>query len=224
MLLGTVTRAHGLRGEVKVRPLTESPASFARYQHLYLSTAGDGEKVPHTALQARVAVLSWAQTGPGQVGARIAGALYNDGSGGLGTPPDVPGTSSQVGDVIAQISMTGADVSYAVTRCNVAVCADATGAGITFLKERTSLGAVALGEEHVLRISWDDVAREVSFQLDDRPPVTFDPVAAGSAVAGPPGRPYSQVGTHAGAAGPGVDFSSASSGQIHAVFKDVRKL
>ena len=54
VLLGTVTRAHGLRGEVKVRLLTESPVSFARYQHLYLSTAGDGEKVPHTALQARV--------------------------------------------------------------------------------------------------------------------------------------------------------------------------
>ncbi len=177
-----------------------------------------------TTLQARVAVMSWAQGGPGQVGARIAGALYNDGSGGLGTPPDVPGASSQVGDVIAQISMTGTDVSYAVVRCNVAVCADATSADLSFLKERTSLGSVALGEEHVLRISWDDAAREVSFQLDDRPPVTFDPVAAGSPVAGPPGRPFMQVGTHAGAAGPGVDFSTASSGQIHAVLKDVRKL
>lgn len=54
VLLGTVTRAHGLQGEVKVRPLTESPASFARYRQLYLSAAGGGEKIPHTAVQARV--------------------------------------------------------------------------------------------------------------------------------------------------------------------------
>ena len=54
VLLGTVTRAHGLQGEVKVRPLTESPASFARYRQLYLSVAGNGEKIPHTAVQARV--------------------------------------------------------------------------------------------------------------------------------------------------------------------------
>ena len=54
VLLGTVTRAHVLQGEVKVRPLTESPASFARYRQLYLSVAGDGEKIPHTAVQARV--------------------------------------------------------------------------------------------------------------------------------------------------------------------------
>ena len=33
----------------------------------------------------------------GAVGARLAAALYNDGSGGLGTGADVPGPGSQVG-------------------------------------------------------------------------------------------------------------------------------
>ncbi|MDX9835753.1 MAG: ribosome maturation factor RimM [Desulfobulbus sp.] len=54
VLLGMVMRAHGLRGEVKVWPLTESPANFTRYQNLYLSSAEGGEKVACEALQARV--------------------------------------------------------------------------------------------------------------------------------------------------------------------------
>jgi hypothetical protein len=176
------------------------------------------------ALQAQVTVTSWTQAGPGQLGARIGAALYNDGSNGLGTAPDVKGASSQVGDVLAQIGMTGTDVSYAVLRCNVAVCSQASGAGHSFLKERTSLGTVAVGEPHVLRILWDAAAHVVSFQLDDKTPAFFDPVAAGSPVAGSPGVPFWQVGVSAGASGTGVEYGTGSSGRVAATFRDLRTL
>lgn len=54
ILLGTIIRAHGLRGEVKVRPFTESPENFIGYRRLSLAQAGDQNKVPKTCLQARV--------------------------------------------------------------------------------------------------------------------------------------------------------------------------
>jgi hypothetical protein len=176
------------------------------------------------ALQARVTVKEWSQGGSGQVGARPAAALYNDGSRGLDVAPDVPAPSSQVGDVVAQISMTATDVSFAVTRCNVAVCSAAAGTGLTFLKERTSMATVALGEPHVLRLAWDAATHTVTFQLDGHAPVAFDPVAAGHPVAGSPGKPFCQLATHAGAAGPGVDFGAGSRGHVVATFQQVKSL
>ncbi|MEW6264722.1 MAG: ribosome maturation factor RimM [Thermodesulfobacteriota bacterium] len=44
VLIGQITRPHGVRGEVRVRPFTESPASFARYDRLYLRVPGRAEK------------------------------------------------------------------------------------------------------------------------------------------------------------------------------------
>ena len=176
------------------------------------------------ALQARVGVESWSQAGGGQLGARLAAALYNDGSGGLGTAPDVPGPGSQVGDLIAQISRTRTDVSVAVVRCNVAVCSAATGAGLTFVKERASLGTLTSGASSVLLLAWDAASHTVMFQLDGNPPVVFNPVAAGYPVVGAPGHPFWQLGTHASAAGPGVDFAAGSSGRISALFWEVKTL
>jgi hypothetical protein len=176
------------------------------------------------AMQAQVTVTSWTQTGPGQLGARVSAALYNDGSSGLGSGADVKRAGSQVGDIVAQISMTATDVSYTVARCNAAVCAQATGAGHDFLRERTSLGTVALGEPHVLRLAWDQASHTVSFQLDGRPPVVFDPVAAGAPVNGAPAVPYWHVATHTSATGTGVEYGSGSSGRIAASFQDVRTL
>lgn len=54
VLLGTVTRPHGLRGELKIRPFTAAPGNFSRYRHLYLSVDGGKTKVPYTNVQARV--------------------------------------------------------------------------------------------------------------------------------------------------------------------------
>ena len=213
-------------GEESATPVASSPASL----QLVLDQAGRGHSnalaVTSTprALQAQVTVTTWTQTGPGQLGARVSAALYNDGTNGLGTAPDVKGASSQVGDVNAQISVTATDVSWTVVRCNVAVCAQATGAGRTFLKERTSLGSVAVGEPHVLRLAWDAASHTVSFQLDGRPPVVFDPVAAGAPVAGAPAVPYWHVATHTSASATGVEYGSGSSGRIAATFQDLRSL
>lgn len=54
VLLGTVARPHGIRGELKVRPYTEDPGSLSRYRRLYLSADQGESRVPYTNLQARV--------------------------------------------------------------------------------------------------------------------------------------------------------------------------
>lgn len=38
VLLGTVVRAHGIRGEVKIRPHTEQPDNICRYERIILAT------------------------------------------------------------------------------------------------------------------------------------------------------------------------------------------
>lgn len=37
VLLGKVVKAHGIRGELKVRPFTESPENMCHYQRLYIT-------------------------------------------------------------------------------------------------------------------------------------------------------------------------------------------
>jgi hypothetical protein len=186
---------------------------------------------PPTALQARVRVLDFAQSGTGQVGARLAATLYNDGSNGLEPPPtpaDVSQASSQVGDVIAQISLTDTDVSYAVVRCNVAVCTGpgATGNAVTFVVPRTSLRTTVLGNEHLLLLRWDPLSHLVVFQVDGLAPAVVDPTAGptGLPVASEPHRAFWQLSNHATAAAPGVDFAAGSSGTIQSLFQFVKKL
>jgi hypothetical protein len=177
------------------------------------------------ALQARVTVLSWSQTGPGHLGARLATTIYNDGSAGRGPAPDVSGPSSQVGDLVAQIGVTATEVSYGVVRCNVAECVGpgATGTGITWVVPRTALGTAVLGTTHTLLLRWDAATHQVVFQVDDLPPAVVDPTAS-FPVAGAPNRPFWQIAAHAGSAGTGVDFSTGSTGAVRARFQDVRKL
>jgi 16S rRNA processing protein RimM len=54
ILLGTVMRPHGIRGELKVRPYTDTPGNFCRYPRLFLSGEDGRAKVEHTDVQARV--------------------------------------------------------------------------------------------------------------------------------------------------------------------------
>lgn len=181
-----------------------------------------------SALQARVTVLDHASTGAGQVGARLAAAIYNDGSSGLGSAPDVNRESSQVGDVIAQLSVTATDVSYAVIRCNVAVCTGpkAIGTGHDFVVNRTSLRTTTLGNAHLLFLRWDPATHLLVFQVDGLPAVVVDPTQGqgGVAVASGPHREFWQVANHATAAAPGLDFGSGSSATIHSRFELVRRL
>jgi hypothetical protein len=175
-----------------------------------------------------VRVADLTLTGTGQVGARLAGAIYNDGSAGLGTPPDSSQPNSQVGDVIAQVSLTATDVSFAVVRCNVAVCTGpgAIGAGHTFVVPRTSLLTTAVGTEHRLLLRWDPVTHLVLFQVDGLRPAVIDPTAGatGLPVASTPHREFWQIANHATAATPGVDFGPGSEGTIHSFFSVVKKL
>ncbi len=54
VLLGEVTRPHGIRGAIRVRPCTESPENFCRYRRLYLSPAGTETKTAWDSLDTRV--------------------------------------------------------------------------------------------------------------------------------------------------------------------------
>jgi len=54
VLVGTVTRPHGIKGELKVRPYSDQPDTFCRYTKLYLSPEERGEKRLYTARQARI--------------------------------------------------------------------------------------------------------------------------------------------------------------------------
>ena len=54
ILLGTVTKPHGIQGELKVRPYTETPGNIARYRRLYLSADNGNSRVPYTNFHARV--------------------------------------------------------------------------------------------------------------------------------------------------------------------------
>jgi len=181
-----------------------------------------------TALQARVRVQDLTKAGSGQVGARLAAALYNDGSAGLGTQPDVNKASSQVGDVIAQVSLTDTDVSFAVVRCNVAVCTGpgAIGAGHTFVVPRTSLRTTTVDTDHQLLLRWDPQTHLVVFQVDGLRPAVVDPTAGptGLPVVSAPHRGLWQIANHATAAAPGVDFAAGSAGTIQSLFSFVKRL
>jgi 16S rRNA processing protein RimM len=54
VLLGTITRPHGIRGELKVRSYTERPENLGRYRHLYLSAGEERPKTAVTNEQSRV--------------------------------------------------------------------------------------------------------------------------------------------------------------------------
>jgi 16S rRNA processing protein RimM len=54
VLLGIVTKPHGIKGELKVRPFTEHPESFTRYRRMYLAGNDENDKTPCTNVQTRV--------------------------------------------------------------------------------------------------------------------------------------------------------------------------
>ena len=54
ILLGTVTKPHGIQGELKVRPYTETPGNISRYRRLYLSADNGKSRVPYTNILAKV--------------------------------------------------------------------------------------------------------------------------------------------------------------------------
>jgi len=55
ILLGNVSKAHGIRGEVKIYPYSDHPEQFASaYRHLYLSADKENTPVRYEVKQSRV--------------------------------------------------------------------------------------------------------------------------------------------------------------------------
>lgn len=53
VILGTVARPHGIRGELKVRSYMETPGDLSRYRQLYLSADKGMTRVPYTNIQTK---------------------------------------------------------------------------------------------------------------------------------------------------------------------------
>jgi 16S rRNA processing protein RimM len=54
ILLGKITRPHGIRGEVKVHPYSGQPENFLGYRQILVSSEGQGERIPYSVEHIRV--------------------------------------------------------------------------------------------------------------------------------------------------------------------------
>jgi len=83
-----------------------------------------------------------------------------------------------------------------------------------------TLGSVTLGSAHTLLLWWDPSSHKINFQLDDRPPVTVDPVAASHPVVSAPGVPFRQIAVRAGP----INTTDTFTGSITASFDNVKTM
>jgi hypothetical protein len=185
-----------------------------------LSKEGSGTTLPMeltdpsvALLQADVTITEWSLAGHGVVAAMIQGSLYNDGTNGSGQWPDNNRPGSEVGDVIATVSMGRSHVWYEIVRCDSATCSQATR-----IESARTLANVTLGSTHTLAMLWDETQQQVLFQLDDHEVVSVDPVAAGYLVAAGPNRPFRRIAVRAAP----VPATAPFSGSIVADFDNVK--
>ena len=54
VLLGKITKPHGIRGEVKVYPFSGQPENFLNYRNILLATENSEERIPYGIDKARV--------------------------------------------------------------------------------------------------------------------------------------------------------------------------
>ena len=54
ILLGKITRPHGIRGEVKVHPYSGQPENFLRYREILVGGEDQEERISYTIEQSRV--------------------------------------------------------------------------------------------------------------------------------------------------------------------------
>ncbi len=53
VLLGKITKPHGIRGEVKVHPFSGKPENFLSYREFFLSSENSAERIPYKVEKAR---------------------------------------------------------------------------------------------------------------------------------------------------------------------------
>lgn len=54
ILLGRITRPHGIRGEVKIHPYPGRPENFLHYREISIGPEDNGERIPYTIEQSRL--------------------------------------------------------------------------------------------------------------------------------------------------------------------------
>ena len=132
------------------------------------------------SIAADITVDAHATTGDGESRLVVAGSYYNAGTAGGG-----PG--SETGNVVASVGSDSTGAYFNVFKFTSENFVNLTNSGSPVaagLLDRIYLGAITLGVPHTVYVDWDGSV--FTFQLNNDPPVTFDPVAAGAPVAGPP--------------------------------------
>ncbi|MCH8845034.1 MAG: hypothetical protein IID61_18910 [SAR324 cluster bacterium] len=139
----------------------------------------------------------------------IYGTYYNDGSEG-----SAPG--SFLGDVVAVFALLDDVAAYAVWKCQSKNCETLEFLSIDPLTQLPGAALLSFVDSNVAHrpfVQWDGAV--FTFQIDDKPPVVFDPVAAGAPIAGAPNFPVKYVGARA-------QLLSGESGAISLTIDNVR--
>jgi hypothetical protein len=162
---GTVGRA---------RATTPSGASLSVFHAMGFS---DPAAINTVQADFNVSECSNSLSGTNRIG--IAGAIYNDGTPGT-IAPDINQANSRVGDITASIFIdcTLGDVRFQVTRF------DTNGSQTVLSNSANAVvpksAASVVGSIHTLRMKWDPVARQLTFQADGQAAVVFDPTTTGT--------------------------------------------
>jgi len=180
-------------GALKYRLKTAS--EFAA-NYIYCQETGSG------TVSADVAVIDADKVGTGEAtfGTRIESSGYHSPTKG-----EAPG--NRTGDVVAAIMLNGTTVSYQVFRCLTDECSDAK--TVDYLTKGEGLGvplgSVSVGATSRLLVDWDTLAAgRFTFQLNNDPPISFDPVRAGAPIASLfPNYPIRYIGPKLSLSNPG---------------------
>jgi hypothetical protein len=137
-------------------------------------------------IQAEVAIWSFY----GDPHLVVEGRFYNDGFAGTAAP-DLSGPNSAVGDVLASVILQPASqtAQYLIVQCNTATCADRSDT----IASGDLPGVTIDSGVHAIRLSWDPVARQFSFGVDQQVQV-IDPTGA-APVRGPSNAPLRRIFT-----------------------------
>ncbi|MBU0481691.1 MAG: hypothetical protein KKG47_11380 [Proteobacteria bacterium] len=157
------------------------------FDHLPLRNSGCGE----VAADVTITNTDFTGTGDKAFRTRLESCGYH-------TTTEGEGAGNRTGDVNAAIIWSGTEASFKVFRCLNDDCNTTDSVEYLTLGDSggVPLGTAAFNSTATLMIDWDTIqANQFTFQLNNNPAVSFDPVAAGAPItAAAPARPEKYLG------------------------------
>jgi hypothetical protein len=170
--VGEHSRTLAVGSLVERSRITSPSLDFLRYDQALLFS----DPSAANTIQADVTVNACSNSNFGTSSVKLVATLYNDGTAGA-APPNANQANSSVGDVEAHLIMDclfGA--RFAVIRWDTQSPPQSTLLSISGPEDRVPMGtAPVVGHMHTLRMTWDPVARRVTFQVNGQAPVVADP-------------------------------------------------